>query len=141
MRGDVMNKYKISLLIFVFLLQLSLCSAEDDCFEHDPDYMRVNVLHGCFTYLYVPSVNVHEYNPPFYKIAGYFVYYDNRNRRVVDESAKTMIVRYDYKKKETYILKNNYWRKLDVSGTSDYHFENKSIANALFSVAYGMNFY
>lgn len=136
-----MGKCKTLILLFVFLIQYNLCSAEVDCYAHDPNYMRVNILHGCFTYLDMTSVDVHEYNPPFYKIAGYFVFYNNRDKKVVHESAKTMVVRYDYDKREAFILNGNYWRKLDVSGTSDFHIENKSIANALFNVAYGMDFY
>ena len=92
----------VLLMTTILILSSTFCLA--DPYENNPDYYFVNVLQRVKKYLYLPSVEVQEYNPPHYQIRGHFV-----------------------SSKGDYVGHINY--------------EDRTVANALFRVAYGMDFY
>lgn len=130
-----MKKFVIVMIFaFVAAFSVSICSAYD--YDSDSNYKFVTTQNGMW-YLYLPSVDVQEYNPPHYQIAGNFVGTDGYDRK--RESIE--IVRFNWYTKETF-HKNKYgnWEKEEVS--DDYHKRYPKLrANALFRAAYGMNFY
>ena len=104
--------------------------------DNDPDYIYVATGHW-IVYLYLPSVEVQEYNPPHYQIAGLFVGTDGINRQL--KGIHT--IKFNWRTKETFYLKNGYWYKEEVYNDTRQVYYEKKRANALFRVAYGMNFY
>ena len=86
------------------------------------------------------SVDVQEYNPPHYQIAGTFIHV------IGDDSGKYSehytVKRYNWYTKETYSRKDyGNWVKDEVSARNMVSAQIKAFANALFYAAYGMNFY
>ena len=128
---------KLLLMMILCLVMMSnsvnLCSANlKDYYDNNPDYVHVATGH-----FYLPSIDVQEYNPPYYQIAGKFAGTDGYDRK--RESIE--IVRFNWYTKETF-HKNKYgnWEKEEVS--DDYHKRYPKLrANALFRAAYEMNFY
>jgi len=103
-----------------------------------------------YAYFYSPSVEVKEYNPPHYKIAGYFYELSEKNGRHFIADKIYYQVRYNWDTKETWHLEyfnddgdllnvNEYYWKKD--GLNNYEKLNRQFADALFRAAYGMDFY
>lgn len=133
-----MKKILSVLLSAICILSINLCSANlHDYYENNPDYVYVATGHFS-AYLYLPSVDVQEYNPPHYQIAGLFVGTDGLDRKV----ERIEIVRFNWDTKETFHLnKNGYWEKEEVYNDNRQIYYEKKRANALFRAAYGMDFY
>lgn len=134
-----MKKFLSAALIALVVSFAANCSAEyRDYYKNDSNYTLVRSGHGAHEYLYLPSVEVQEYNPPHYQIAGVIViiYDDDRKDDISNE-----LVRYNWYTKETF-HKDNYgnWRKDEVRKHIEWY-ARKSIANALFKAAYGINFF
>ena len=130
----------LSAMIIALVVALSAnCSAEyRDYYKNDSNYTLVRSGHGAHEYLYLPSVEVQEYDPPHYQIAGTIVIMYDRNQKddIIHE-----LVRYNWYTKETF-HRDNYgnWQKDKVRNHIEWY-ARKSVANALFKAAYGMNFY
>ena len=130
--------------IFSALILLTLCGIFNFCsaydYDSDPDYIYVIYGDmGCY-YLYAPSVDVQEYNPPHYQIAGHFIHYGGSDGKTLTNIYKT--IRFNFYTKETF-SRNDYgnWEKDDVNGEWKIPRQNRQFADALFRAAYGINFY
>lgn len=128
----------LAIIVFLMMIIISsnLCSAyERNEYDNSPHYIFVTTSQGRI-YLDLRTVNVHDYNPPHYQIAGEFIWVngDKENRFEV-------VIRYNFDTKETYGRRDGYWTKSDVNGDSNIQKNNRKIADALFSAAYGMDFY
>ena len=126
--------------LILTLSMISFCSAET--IHNNPNYEYVFTHRGATSYLDLRTVNVHEYNPPYYQIEGTFVHVTNKGPGQKDVVWSTSCVkRYNYDCKETYSMQNGVWQKDNVSNDSYVALSHKAFANALFRAAYGMNFY
>ena len=132
-----MKKILSALVFAICILSVNFCSA--DPYENNPDYIYIGTYGsgGYSNYLYRPSVDVQEYNPPHYQISGTFVSYGGKYTK--SENWATHCVRYNWYTKETFSLKNGYWVKDPIETGIGRYYKNR--ANALFRVAYGMDFY
>lgn len=113
----------------------NLCAAYD--YDNDPNYVFVTTANGGI-YLNLRTVNVHDYNPPHYQIAGWFVWTNGNKERQFE-----VVIRYNWNSKETFHREEGYWRKDIISDNIDSLGvrRNRQMADALFRAAYGMNFY
>ena len=137
-----MKKFLLALVLNFFLVT-NFCSAGD--YDNDPNYYLVlDVRRGMYTktYLKLDSVNVQDYNPPHYQIAGEFIHINP------DGSKKDfyLVIRYNYNTKITFARNDNYgnWKKFTDGTDRDgaaVSAELRAYANALFIAAYGMKFY
>ena len=137
-----MKKFLSALIVMlVVTFTANICSAYD--YDNDPNYIRVFMFRGPI-YLHLPSIDVQEYNPPHYQIAGTFVHdYDFVDGR--KERWFSVAIRYNWYTKETFSRdKNGYWQK-DEIGKPDDRFSadasRRKFADALFRAAYGIDFY
>lgn len=142
-----MKKF-LSALVFVIVCGIfNLCSADvEDVFryyDNHPDYYFVCRIQGPKTYLYLPSIDVQEYNPPHYQIKGKFLTVGSVESRF-DTSLSTWYatIRYNWYTKEAFSYENGNWRKMaqGKQGSTPVA-ADKMLANALFRAAYGMDFY
>ena len=134
-----MKKFLSAVVFAICILSVSFCSA--DTYKNNPNYVYVTMNHGENYYLYLPSLNVQEYNPPHYKIKVKFVCVGDEYRNY---SAREVYVvrRYNWYTKESFWLtKEGNWQKDDVHSEASNSYYAKKIANAIFRAAYGMNFY
>ena len=137
-----MKKFLTALVFVICAGIFNFCSANP--YENNPDYYFVNSIQGPKTYLYLPSIDVQEYNPPHYQIKGKFLTVGNVESRY-DRSVSVWYatIRYNWYTKEAFeLLENGSWRKMaqGLKSSSPVNYD-KTIANALFIAAYGMNFY
>ena len=133
------NFFSATMVVLVIILSANFCAAYD--YNYDPDYVYVTTAHQGSYYFYLPSVNVQEYNPPHYQIAGTFVHVYNIGNGW-KERRFAVIKRYNLYTKETFSRdKNGYWRKTEIEPDCTATKVNRSFADALFRAAYGMDFY
>ena len=132
-----MKKFLSALVFAVCILSVNFCSA--NYYDNSPDYYRTTVGGGYAVYIFIKSVDVQKYNPPHYQIACNLIHVDNRSGKLANKTYR--VVRYNYYTKESFTLdRYGDWRKNDIyANSADRH--DAIIANALFRVAYGMNFY
>ena len=130
---------KILLVFAICILSVNFCSA--DPYKNNPNYYFVTAGQMGNYYLYLPSVDVQEYNPPHYQIAGHFIHYGGMDGETLTNIYTTL--RYNWYTKETFSLKNGYWVKDEVRDNLDSQpvRQNRKFADALFRAAYGMDFY
>ena len=126
-------------VIITLVVGLSVnCSANP--YENDPNYqLVVSDINGIY-YLYLPSLEVQEYNPPHYQIAVNFAfvsYYDGSTNSYKN------VKRYNWYTKETFHQnEEGNWVKDEIShGNSLSEMRPRIIADAMFGAAYGINFY
>lgn len=129
----------VALIVFVITLSANICSANS--YDDDPNYFYVITAHRGSYYLNLRSIDVQEYNPPHYQIAGTFVH-------VCDigygwkERWFAVVSRYNWYIKESYSRdKNGNWRKTKIEPDCTATKVNRQFADALFRAAYGMDFY
>jgi len=132
-----MKKILSALVLVIFAGIFNFCSANR--YDDSPDYIFVTAGNMGYCYLYLPSVDVQEYNPPHYKIAGHFIHYGGLDGKTLTNIYKT--IRYNWYTKETFQLENGSWKKSDVNGEIQPVRQNRKFADALFRAAYGMDFY
>ena len=130
---------KINFVIFVYLLVVAI-PVSAHYYENNPDYEFIGAGNGGTWYLYLKSIDVQEYNPPHYQIAGDFIYVNGDGSERTNK--RHILKRYDWNKKETYHC-NDYgiWLKDEVNDKNMASVQVRIFANALFRAAYGMNFY
>ena len=128
-----MKNFLSAALIALVVAFSANCSANR--YDSDPNFILVNSGHGAKEYLYLPSLEVQEYNPPHYQIAGtlYLTFYYDR-----EDSKSREVVRYNLQTKETF-HKDSYgnWKKDNIHDKSSRRAElegyaRKNIANAMF---------
>lgn len=132
-----MKKF-VAVMIFAFVaaFSVSICSAYD--YDSDPNYKFVTTQMGMW-YLYLPSVDVQEYNPPHYQITGDMVHVEGTYNK---ETWRSMTIRYNWYTKETYHRNDSgNWEKDYVNGDSMASTRARRFADALFRAAYNMDFY
>ena len=129
-----MKKF-LGLLVMLMMIMIfvGICSA-NTC-ANNSHYIFVTTSQGAI-YLDLRTVNVQDYNPPYYQIAGDFVRVNGD-----DEHKFEVVVRYNWETKETYHLNKGYWTKDVVKGETTNSRNNRKVADALFIAAYGMDFY
>ena len=132
-----MKKILSVLVLAICILSVNFCLA--DPYENNPKYIFVTAGQMGYYYLYLPSVDVQEYNPPHYQIAGHFIHYGGMDGKTLTNIYTTL--RYNWYTKETFYLDNGYWRKSYTEGSSLAAERERKFADALFRAAYGMNFY
>lgn len=144
-----MKKFVLLTILGLILFLNDICFAyydpNYDPYEEDTNYRLVFAIDDArLYYLDLRTVDVLEYNPPHYKIAGDFVDIFRKGANYVnhDESRNHVTIIYNYLTKETY-SKDRYhgWKKDDVHGDNIIPSMNRAFANALFIVAYNMKFY
>ncbi len=116
----------------------NLCAANR--YDNDPNYVFVTAAQGSI-YLSTRSIDVQEYNPPHYQIAGTFVWTNGER-----EDWFSVAIRYNWYTKETFSRdKNGYWQKDEIANPNDGGLgasgRERKFADALFRAAYGMDFY
>ena len=132
-----MKKF-LSLIVFwtMMITSANLCSAyESNEYDNSPYYVFVTTSQGQI-YLDLRTVNVHDYNPPHYQIAGDFIWVRGDNERRFE-----VVIRYNWDKKETYGRKDGYLTKDRIEYEDTNSRNNRKMADALFRAAYGMDFY
>jgi len=140
MEAFFMKKILSALVLVIFAGIFNFGSADlQDDYDRHPDYIFVTTGQMGVYYLYLPSVDVQEYNPPHYQISGHFIHYGGLDGKTLTNIYITL--RYNWYTKETFQLKNGYWEKADVSGDYQPVRQNRQFADALFRAAYGMDFY
>lgn len=130
---------------FSAFILLTLCGIFNFCsaytpYDGNPDYIYIGTYGsgGFAYYLYVPSIDVQEYNPPHYQIEGKFLSVFHHGEGSANSYYET--IRYNWYMKETFKLNDRgYWEKENTDGEIGRY--NRKRANALFRAAYGMNFY
>ena len=131
-----MKKF-LSALVFAVCILSGFCSA--DPYKNNPNYYFVTAGQMGNYYLYLPSVDVQEYNPPHYQIAGHFIHYGGMDGKTLRNIYTTL--RYNWYTKESFSLENGYWEKDEVNGNYMAAKQTRHFANILFRAAYGMDFY
>ena len=154
-----MKNFLSAAIIALIVAFSANCSAEyaSDIYDDDPSYIYVsNNRKGTTVYLDSRTVEVQEYNPPHYQISGKFIFAE-ASIRYSDEvgyypnfSSSVIPIRYNWHTKEIF-MQNEYghWNLVDMNKTERkifhaflfYTGHMKDFANALFKVAYGMDFY
>ena len=140
-----MKKILSVFVFFIFISNYNFCTA--DPYKDDNNYKFVATGSSGIFYLNLKSIDIQEYNPPYYKIAGDFihVYFSSNGEKI---SVQHVVKRYDWGKKISYHL-NEYgtWiadkvnDKLNPEDDSDSVKRARKFADALFLAAYGINFY
>ena len=88
------------------------------------------------------SINVHEYDPPHYEIAGIFVGVPDSFYSKYSERYGTSVIRYSYNEKKAYSQSiNGQWNEIETDRKTQISMRGMAIADALFYAAYGMNFF
>ena len=129
-----MKKFLSVLVFAIFILSMNFCSAY--VYDNDPDYEFVCAGGGGQSYLYIPSVDVQEYNPPHYQIAGHFVHAGAHTKNYY------VALRYNWYTKETFKLDDyGNWRKQNIGDSSSFSQRERNHADALFRAAYRISFY
>ena len=132
-----------ALIALVVTFAANVCAAYD--YDNDSDYVFVTTGQQGSYYLSLKSIDVQEYNPPHYQIAGTFVHVyglgDGRKERWF-----SVIKRYNWYTKETFGRdENGYWRKEEIGNRNDNGLgagaRERKMADALFRAAYGIDFY
>ena len=116
--GGFMKKLLLMMILCLVMMSnsVNLCSANlKDYYDNNPDYVHVATGHF-IVYLYLPSIDVQEYNPPYYQIAGKFVGTDGYDRK--RESIE--IVRFNWYTKETF-HKNKYGKAQNKERCHKHH--------------------
>lgn len=122
-----------ALIAFVITFSANICSAYD--YDNDPHYVFVTNAQGSI-YFDLRTVNVQEYNPPHYQIAGWFVWTNGNSERHYE-----LVKKYNWYTKETYSRDEGYWRKDRTEYNDNASMRSRKHADALFRAAYGMDFY
>ena len=138
-----MKKILSALMFAICILSVNFCYAGiHDYYENHPDYRLFYSHQGYYSYLYVPSIDVQEYNPPHYQI-GYKLIDITEILGTNEKKWRYDSKRYNWYTKETFSLKNGYWVKDEVQDNLDSQpvRTNRKFADALFRAAYGMDFY
>ncbi len=125
--------------LLLIVASVGVCSA--NYYDDSPDYFYIGIYGsgGYKNYLYLPSVEVQEYKPPHYQIAGDIVMIGGK--KIISEIRLHRIIRYNWYTKESYSYYENRkpwerWKKDDVQER-----QYRNIADALFRAAYGIDFY
>ena len=112
---------------FILATSFNVCNAE---------YVYVTTNKGNI-YLDTSSVKVVDPNPPYYYIGGHFINHDGN--KVVNSF--DVVLGYNWDTKETFSWQNGSWQRFNTYGESTGPRMNRKIADALFKIAYGQNFY
>ena len=128
-----MKKFLSALVFAICILSVNFCSA--DPYENNPNYLYIGAGNGGMWYFKKSSLDVQEYNPPHYQIAGTFIHYSQ------SAVSRYIVKRYNWYTKESFSLENGYWEKDEVNGNYMAAKQTRHFANILFRAAYGMNFY
>ena len=107
--------------------------------RNDPRYIHLYDRQGIGIYLDMSSVKVNVCNPPIYDISG--IYYHIRFGEQVACSKRMNRIKYDEDNKTTWSMDNGKWISMNVSGGSMASRGNFSVANHLFHIVYGRDFY
>ena len=132
-----MKKILSAFVFAICILSVNFCSAY--YYDDDSNYIFIGVWGsgGYFSYWYLPSIEVQEYNPPHYQISATEVVIGGK--KIISETREKISIRYNWYTKKTFHLEDGYWSRDDMEGlTGDYY---KKRANALFRAAYKMKFY
>lgn len=145
-----MKKFFVFVIVILIALLISvnanICLAN---YHDDSDYVFVTMAQGDI-YLNLKSIDVQEYNPPHYQIAGTFVYvcpyFDENDNILFKESRFILVKRYNWYTKETfsrdYEDKNKWIKdKIDEKKSGLAAIRNRSFADSMFKAAYGVDFY
>ena len=132
-----MKKICVVFAFAICILSVNFCSAT--YYDNDSNYIFFGAWGsgGYWHYWYRPSIEIQEYNPPHYQIAATEVVIGGK--KIISETREKISIRYNWYTKETFHLENGYWLKDNIEDLEGEYYKNR--ANALFSVAYGMNFY
>ena len=135
------------IMALVVAFSVNICSAyhqnnhyPNDPFDYNPDYRYLcSVMDYTNIYLYLPSVDVQEYNPPHYQIRGMSVGYSNSRDKTYDYGYRS--IRYNWYTKEAFHRnENDTWIRIGT-GTDNASTNNRRFADALFRAAYSIDFY
>ena len=132
----------VMIFAFVAAFSVNFCSAnyyEYDPYKNDSNYVFIYTKMNVYHYFDLSSVDVQEYNPPHYQIAGVFVSYNSEYKTIHNQYH---VMRYNWYTKETF-TRDNYgnWKKLETDGDYMVPITNRKWADALFRAAYNMDFY
>ncbi|MEE1362946.1 MAG: hypothetical protein U0K23_10240 [Selenomonadaceae bacterium] len=137
-----MKKSIILLLIIGILSSISVCYAA----KHEPNLVAVDGGMGTVIYADKNTVEVLEYNPPYYTIKINYIRADYNYNPPKFKNIGTIIVRYnwDEKNKIEYKINSKDWAEWDVTKSHDHASGNPLIplsAETAFMTAYNMKFF
>ena len=129
-------------LSWIFALIPETVSSAYSKYKNSANYEYIrSTLDKCDMYFSKKSVQVDEYNPPYYQITGTFIWV----KRELDEITGTeeYTVKYDFDRKEAAMYINGTWRQIDITSYPDSMATrtNKAIVNSMFRAAYGITFW
>ena len=132
-----MKKILSALICVICLAVFNFCLANR--YDDNPDYIRVRYAPNSFAYIDLKSVDVQEYNPPYYQIAVNYIVVVERDN---SSSRYDIVKRYNWDTKETF-HRDEYgnWKKDEIKDNSARSARSRSFCDALFRAAYGMDFY
>ena len=133
-----MTKFLSVCVFAICIFSANFCSANR--YDDDPDYMFVTAAQGSI-YLHLPSVDVQEYNPPHYQIAGHFIHLLNGSEDNISDFFRTY--RYNWDTKEIFSMDEyGNFKKSDIkNGNTQSSLRSRKICDSLFRAAYGIDFY
>ena len=135
-----MKKIIFMTLLTIAALTFNICSATS--YDDDPNYMYVVTANGGTHYLNLRTIDVIQYRPPQYQIAGNFIHISTQADGTEKVSSRYVQLLFDWDTKETF-HKDVYgnWEKSNVEGDTTNATVNRKFADALFRAAFKMDFY
>ena len=135
-----MKNFIFMAVLTIAALTFNICSANS--YDDNPDYMYVTTAHGGTHYLNLKTIDVIQYKPPQYQIAGSFVYVSPQADGTEKVSGRYGLLLFDWDTKEIF-HKDTYgnWEKSNVEGDTTNAIVNRKFADALFRAAFKMDFF
>lgn len=146
----------LGLMVCIFVMFSGNCFASTgssvliNSLKNDPNYIYIGGVGSGFAILLdKTSINVHEYNPPYYTIAIVEIWWAYPNPEYGEMmKEKVHRYRYDYEKKKIYFEKydinnNPYWEELNPKELLKLNSSQPLLVEAemAFYLAYNMSFF
>lgn len=143
----------LGLMVCIFVMFSGNCFASTgssvliNSLKNDPNYIYIGGVGSGFAILLdKTSINVHEYNPPYYTIAFIRIDYSNIPPRVPIEAIKSSVHRYHYDYDTRKIFSEGFdktWHYVDPVDLSKTNGGRSMLAEAelVFYLAYDMSFF
>ena len=131
--------------VSVLLILIVTNCVHANSYDNNQDYEYIATGSGGVFYLNLKSVYIQVCNPPYYQISGTIIHVNGDNSRKISSFYEVKLYNYDARESFTLDEHRNWIKDVfykDLSGKYDMVSHRKiKIANALFKVARGINFY
>ena len=135
-----MKKIIFMASLIIAALAFNICFANS--YDDDPNFDYVVTANGGTHYLNLRTIDIVQYSPPQYQIAGTFIHVSPQADGKEQVSSRYVQILFDWDTKETF-HKDTYgnWEKSNVEGDTTNATVNRKFADALFRAAFKMDFY